>query len=128
MYSKVAAMHGDAHAQTVAVHVADIESVLGAAITGAFALEFAVDLLLGLGFLQRHDLAFGEDKALLRHPGFERLEPRLGVRQIMKRGGLSGYSIASASVASLANTFSSMRSQTLNSKAPPGLSTRRASL
>jgi hypothetical protein len=37
----------------------------------------------GLGFLQRHDLGFGEDKALLRHPGFERLEPRLGVRQIV---------------------------------------------
>src|SRR4029078_1891463 len=66
-----------------AIHVADIESVLGAAITGAFALEFAVDLLLGLGFLQRHDLAFGEDKALLRHTRFARLDPRLGVRQIM---------------------------------------------
>jgi hypothetical protein len=55
-----------------ALHVADIERVLGAAITGTFALELAVDLLLGLGFLQRHDLSFGEDKALLRHPDFER--------------------------------------------------------
>ena len=64
-------------------HVADVESVLGAAITGTFALELAVNLLLGLGFLQRHDLGFGEDKALLRHLGFERLEPLFGVRQIV---------------------------------------------
>ena len=66
-----------------ALHVADIEGVLGAAIAGTFALELAVDLLFGLGFLQRHDLGFGEDKAVLRHPGFERLEPLFGVRQIM---------------------------------------------
>jgi hypothetical protein len=40
-------------------HVADIESVLGAAIAGTFAFEFAVDLLLGFGFLQSDDLGPG---------------------------------------------------------------------
>lgn len=33
-----------------------------AKIAGTFALELAVDLLLGLGLLQRHNLGFGEDK------------------------------------------------------------------
>ena len=42
----------------------------------------------------------------------------------MKRGGSSGNNSASALVTSSANTFSSMRSQALNRKAPPGLSTR----
>jgi len=35
-----------------ALHVADIEIVLGAAVARAFALEFAVRLLFGFGFLQ----------------------------------------------------------------------------
>jgi hypothetical protein len=35
-----------------ALHVADIESVLGAVIAGTFALELAVDLLIGLGLLE----------------------------------------------------------------------------
>ena len=40
-----------------ALQRADIEGVLGAAIAGAFALELAVGLLVGLGLLQRGDLA-----------------------------------------------------------------------
>ena len=63
---------------------ADIEGVLGAAIAGTFALELAVDLLLGLGLLQRHDLGFGEDKALLAILASSALSRVLGVRQIVR--------------------------------------------
>ena len=44
----------------------------------------------------------------------------------MKRGGSLGKTDASAVVTVSANSFSSIRSQTLNMKTPPGLSTRRA--
>ena len=66
-----------------AFHVADIESVLGAAIAGTFAFELAVDLLLGFGLLQSDDLGFGQHEALLRHLGLQRLETPFGVRQIV---------------------------------------------
>jgi hypothetical protein len=60
-----------------------IESVLGTVIAGTFAFELAVDLLLGLGFLQNDDLGFGQHEALLRHLGFQRLETPFSVRQIV---------------------------------------------
>ena len=40
------------------LHVADVEGVLGAAIARVLALEFAMGLLLGLGFFQRDDLSW----------------------------------------------------------------------
>src|SRR6202011_3983711 len=48
-----------------ALHIADIEGVLGAAIARTFALELAVRLLFSLGLLQGGELAFGEDEAVL---------------------------------------------------------------
>jgi hypothetical protein len=39
----------------------DVESVLGAAVSRAFGNEFAMGLLVGLGFFQRCDLRFGQD-------------------------------------------------------------------
>ena len=57
-----------------ALQRADIEGILGAAIAGAFALELAVGLLLGLGLLERGDLGFGQQDAFLRHLGFQRLQ------------------------------------------------------
>ena len=62
---------------------ADIEGVLRAAIAGALGLELAVRLLVGLGLLQRGDLALGEDEALLRHLGLERLQPVLHGPEVM---------------------------------------------
>ena len=60
-----------------ALQRADVEGVLRAAIAGAFGLELAVRLLVGLGLLQRGELALGEDEALLRHLGLQRLQPVL---------------------------------------------------
>ena len=42
---------------------ADIEGVLRPAIARALALELAVRLLVGLGLLQRGELALGQDQA-----------------------------------------------------------------
>src|SRR5215471_4806897 len=53
---------------------ADIEGVLSAAITGAFALELAVRFLVGLSLLEGSNLGFGQQDAILRHLGFESLE------------------------------------------------------
>ena len=47
------------------LQVADIEGVLGAAVAGMLALELAMGLLLGLGLLQRGELALGQDQAVL---------------------------------------------------------------
>jgi len=66
-----------------ALHVADIEGVLGAAIAWALALKFAMRLFLALGLLQRDELAFGKNDAVLRDLGFERLEPLLHCLEIM---------------------------------------------
>ena len=40
-----------------ALQIADVEGVLGAAVAGMLALEFAMRFLLGLGLFQRNDLA-----------------------------------------------------------------------
>src|SRR6202047_462445 len=64
-------------------HVADVERVLGAAVARAFALELAVRLLFGFGFLQGDDLRLGQDQAFLRNLGFQRLEPLLHRLEIM---------------------------------------------
>ena len=45
---------------THALQIADIEGILGAAVAGMFALEFAVRLLLGLGLFQRDVIYCGE--------------------------------------------------------------------
>src|SRR5205814_9014230 len=66
-----------------ALQRADVEGVLGAAIAGAFAVEFAVSFLLGLGLLQRCNLRLGKHQPLLRHLGLERLEPFLGVLEVV---------------------------------------------
>src|SRR5215472_14956659 len=57
-----------------ALQGADIEGILGAAITRAFALELAMGFLVGLGFLECGDLGFGQEDTILRNLGFERLE------------------------------------------------------
>src|SRR5262245_23206887 len=62
---------------------ADVEGVLSAAITRAFTLEFAMVFFVGLCLLQRGDLSFGEDQAVLRHLDFERLQAVLHGRQIV---------------------------------------------
>ena len=53
---------------------ADIEGVLRLAVARALALELALRFLVGLGLLERGDLCLGQQDALLRHLGFERLE------------------------------------------------------
>src|SRR5262249_5662 len=55
----------------------DVKGILRAAIAGAFALELAMRLLVGLGLLERGDLGLGQQDAILRHLGFERLEAML---------------------------------------------------
>jgi hypothetical protein len=62
---------------------ADIEGILRAAVTGAFAVELAVRLLVGLGLFQRGDLRLGQQDTFLRRLGFERLEAQLHRRQIV---------------------------------------------
>ena len=46
-------------------------------VTRALAIELAMRLLVGLGLLERGDLGLGEQDAVLRHLGFERLETML---------------------------------------------------
>ena len=57
-----------------ALHVADVERVLGAAIAWAFAFELAMRFLFALGLLQRGELAFRQHQAFLGDLGLERLE------------------------------------------------------
>ena len=66
-----------------ALQGADIEGVLGAAIAGAFGVELAMGLLVGLGLLEGGELALGEDQALLGHLGLERLQPVLHGLQVV---------------------------------------------
>src|SRR5215469_10087090 len=61
----------------------DIERILGAAITGAFALELAMRFLVGFGLLESGDLGFGQQDPVLRDLGFEGLEAVLDRRQIV---------------------------------------------
>src|SRR5262245_60415117 len=65
------------------LQVADIERILGAAVTRMLALELAVRLLLGLGLFQRHDLRLGQHQALLGALGFQRLEPLVHRLQVV---------------------------------------------
>jgi hypothetical protein len=44
---------------------ADVKGVLRPAIAGTLALELAMGLLVGLGFLERGDLGFGQENAVL---------------------------------------------------------------
>ena len=57
-----------------ALQGADVESVLRPTVAGAFAVELTMRLFVGLGLLERGDLRFGEQDAILRHLGFEGLE------------------------------------------------------
>src|SRR5262249_2565117 len=57
-----------------ALQGADIEGILSATITGAFAVELAVRFLVGLSLLEGGDLSLGQQNAILRHFGFEGLE------------------------------------------------------
>ena len=66
-----------------ALHVADVEGVLGAAIAWAFAFELAMRFLFALGLLQRGELAFRQHQAFLGDLGLERLEPFLHRLKIM---------------------------------------------
>src|SRR4029079_3291065 len=66
-----------------ALQRADIERVLRAAIARALALELAVRFLVGLGFLERDDLRFGEQDAILRRLGLERLQAVLHRGQVV---------------------------------------------
>jgi hypothetical protein len=66
-----------------ALERANIERVLRPAIAGAFALELAMRFLVDLGLLERGDLRLGQQDALLRRLGFERLQPVLHRRQIV---------------------------------------------
>jgi hypothetical protein len=56
---------------------ADIEGILRPTVAGALALELAVRFLVGLGLLQRGDLRLGQENAILRCLGFERLQAQL---------------------------------------------------
>jgi hypothetical protein len=59
------ALHpGTSASASNALQIADIERILGAAVTGMLALELAVRLLLGLGLFQRDDLRLGQHQAL----------------------------------------------------------------
>src|SRR6516165_6798803 len=73
-----------------ALQVADIERILGAAVTWMLALELAVRLLLGLGLFQRDDLRLGQHQALLGALGFhgadDLLFSRHGVLQSAEAG------------------------------------------
>jgi hypothetical protein len=51
--------------------VADVEGVLGATVARAFALELAVGFFLALDTLERGELGFGEDAAVLGDLGLE---------------------------------------------------------
>ena len=61
----------------------DVEGVLGAAVARAFGDEFAMGLLVGLGFFQGRDLRLGEDQAVLSHLRLERLEPMFHGLQVV---------------------------------------------
>src|SRR5262249_16733838 len=65
------------------LQVANIERILGAAVTWMLALELAVRLLLGLGLFQRDDLRLGQHQALLGTLGFQRLEPLVHRLQVV---------------------------------------------
>src|SRR5262245_15426991 len=65
------------------LQVADVERILGAAVTRMLALELAVRLLLGLGLFQRDDLRLGQHQALLGALGFQRLEPLVHRLQVV---------------------------------------------
>jgi hypothetical protein len=62
---------------------ADIEGVLRPAIAGALAFELAVGFLVGFGLLEGGNLPLGQQDAVLRHPGFERLQAQLHRRQVV---------------------------------------------
>src|SRR5262245_17787874 len=47
------------------LQIADIERILGAAVTRTLALELAMGLLLGLGLFQRDQLSLGQHQAVL---------------------------------------------------------------
>jgi tetratricopeptide (TPR) repeat protein len=66
-----------------ALQIADIERILGAAVTWMLTLELAVRLLLGLGLFQRDDLRLGQHQALLGALGFQRLEPLVHSLQVV---------------------------------------------
>jgi hypothetical protein len=66
-----------------ALQIADIERILGAAVTWMLAFELAVCLLLGLGLFQRDDLRLGQHQAFLGALGFQRLEPFLHRLQVV---------------------------------------------
>src|SRR5256884_2158041 len=66
-----------------ALQIADIERILGAAVTWMLVLELAVRLLLGLGLFQRDDLRLGQHQAFLGALGFQRLEPLVHRLQVV---------------------------------------------
>src|SRR6516225_640743 len=66
-----------------ALQGADVEGVLRPAIAWALALELAVRLLVGLGLFERGDLRLGEQDAILRHLGLERLQAQLHRGQVV---------------------------------------------
>ena len=64
---------------TKAIRDADIEGVLGTQITGVRGLDLAPGLVVELLLLQRLNLSLGQDDALFRDLGFERLQAGLEV-------------------------------------------------
>src|SRR3954467_15925661 len=62
---------------------ATAECVLGAAVAWALALELAMGFLLRLGAFERLHLGLGEHQALLRHLGFQSLQPVLHGGQVV---------------------------------------------
>jgi len=60
-----------------------MEGVLRAAVAGTLTLEFAMRLFLALGLLQRRELAFGKNNAVLGDLRLERLQPLLHRLEIM---------------------------------------------
>src|SRR5271166_3459387 len=66
-----------------ALHIADIEGVLGAAIAGVLAFELAMGFFFGFGFLQGRKLGLGEDDAVLGDFGFQGFQTLLHRLQIV---------------------------------------------
>lgn len=64
-------------------HGADIEGVLSAEIAGMCGLDLGPGFVVELLLLQGLNLRLREDASLCGNLGFERLEPRLKVRQIV---------------------------------------------
>ena len=66
-----------------ALQIADIERILRSALAEMLALELAMGLLLGFGFLQPSKLGLGKHQSVLSAFGFLRLETLVHVLEVV---------------------------------------------